>query len=116
NFIKDAQRVTPGGPGGAAGARGGGQAQPQASSSTSRNEVVVVSDKVSNSLLIAANRTRYDEGLELIQSLDRRQSQVLIETALIELTSTNQLSLGVEIGGANIGSGTGTFGVSDFGF
>jgi general secretion pathway protein D len=113
-FIKDAQRVTPGGPGGATpGGRGGQQA---ASSSTSRNEVVVVSDKISNSLLIAANRTRYDEVLELIQSLDRRQSQVLIETALVELTNTNQLSLGVEIGGANIGSGSGQFGVTDFGF
>jgi general secretion pathway protein D len=117
SFIKDAQRVTPGGPGGAAGGARGGGAQPAASSSSSsRNEVVVVSDKVSNSLLIAANRTRYDEVLELIQNLDRRQSQVLIETALIELTSTNSLNLGVEIGGANIGSGSGTFGVSDFGF
>ena len=72
-----------------------------------RFEVVVVSDKISNSLLIAANRTRYDEVLELIQSLDRRQSQVLIETALIELTNTDSLDLGVEIGAANIGSGTG---------
>ncbi len=114
SFIKDAQRVTPGGPGGAAtGARGG---QAAASSSTSRNEVVVVADKVSNSLLIAANRTRFDEVLELIQSLDRRQSQVLIETALVELSNTDQLDLGVEIGGANIGSKTGQFGVTDFGF
>jgi general secretion pathway protein D len=116
NFIKDAARVTPGGAGAAGGARGGGQQPATSSSGTSRNEVVVVSDKVSNSLLIAANRTRYDEVLELIQNLDRRQSQVLIETALIELTSTNQLSLGVEIGGANIGSGSGQFGVTDFGF
>ncbi|MBK7644015.1 MAG: hypothetical protein IPJ19_13355 [Planctomycetes bacterium] len=113
-FIKDAQRVTPGGTPGATGGRGG---QAQASTSSSgRNDVVVVSDKVSNSLLIAANRTRYDEVLELIQSLDRRQSQVLIETALVELSNTNQLDLGVEIGGANIGSGTGQFGVTDFGF
>jgi general secretion pathway protein D len=114
-FIKDAQRVTPGGAGGAAPAGRGGQAT-GGTSSTSRNEVVVVSDKISNSLLIAANRTRYDEVLELIQSLDRRQSQVLIETALIELTNTNSLDLGVELGGANIGSGTGQFGVTDFGF
>ena len=114
-FIKDAQRVTPGGPGGAAPAGRGG-AQGGSSSSTSRNEVVVVSDKVSNSLLIAANRTRFDEVLELIQSLDRRQSQVLIETALVELTNTNALDIGVEIGGANIGSGSGQFGVTDFGF
>src|SRR5258708_26871953 len=115
-FIKDAQRVTPGGTGAPQGGGGGRPGQASSASSTSRNEVVVVSDKVSNSLLIAANRTRYDEVLELIQSLDRRQSQVLIETALVELTNTNQLSLGVEIGGANIGSGTGQFGVTDFGF
>lgn len=114
SFIKDAQRVTPGGPGGTGGARGGQAAA--ASNSSSRNEVVVVADKVSNSLLIAANRTRFDEVLELIQSLDRRQSQVLIETALVELSDTNQLDLGVEIGGASIGSKSGQFGVTDFGF
>jgi len=113
-FIKDAQRVTPGGTGAAQGAARQGQAA--TSTGTSRNEVVVVSDKISNSLLIAANRTRYDEVLELIQNLDRRQSQVLIETALIELTNTDNLDLGVEIGAANIGSDSGQFGVSDFGF
>src|SRR5258706_1809383 len=47
SFIKDAQRVTPGGAGAAQGGRGGGQAA-ASPSSTARNEVVVVSDKVSN--------------------------------------------------------------------
>lgn len=113
-FIKDSARVTTAQAAG--GARQGGQAAPANTGSAGRNDVVVVADKVTNALLIAANRTRYDEVLELIQSLDRRQPQVLIETALVELSNTDQLDLGVEIGGADLGSETGSFGVSDFGF
>ena len=54
-----------------------------------QDEVVVVPDNNSNSLLIAAGKSRYQEVLELIRQLDRRQDQVLIETALIELTGTD---------------------------
>jgi general secretion pathway protein D len=111
-FIRDASRVAPGGAGGRA------QGQPQAggTSSTQRNEVVVVADKATNSLLIAANRTRYEEVLDLIRRLDQRQDQVLIETALIELTGQDSFRLAVELGLAEIsGSGDGGFGVSSFG-
>ena len=54
-----------------------------------KEEVVVVPDPNSNSLLIAANKTRYEELLELVRQLDRRQDQVLIESALIELTGAD---------------------------
>ncbi len=113
-FIKDSARVTTGQAG--AGAARQGQPAAAATGSAGRNDVVVVADKVTNALLIAANRTRYDEVLELIQSLDRRQPQVLIETALVELSNTDQLDLGVEVGVADIGSSTGSFGITDFGF
>ncbi len=111
DFIRDASRVTPGGP-----ARAQGQAQAQPTSSTARNDVVVVPDPATNSLLIAANRTRYDEILDLIRRLDQRQDQVLIETALVELSGQDSLNLAVELGLAEIGgSGNGGFGVSSFG-
>jgi general secretion pathway protein D len=114
SFIRDASRVAPGAaggarPGGQAGATGG-------SSATQRNEVVVVADKATNSLLIAANRSRYEEILQLVQRLDQRQEQVLIETALIELSDQESFNLTVELGLAELMSdGDGQFGVSNFG-
>ncbi len=114
DFLQSAQRVQQQG---AAGRGGGGQAAPAATGLTSRdNEVVVVPDAATNSLLIAASRRRYEEVLELIHRLDQRQDQVLIETALIELSGRDNLDLGVELGVADVpGSGTGSFGVSSFG-
>lgn len=114
DFIEGASRVQ-GGQGGAQQGRAG--AAPAATGLTSRdNEVVVVPDATTNSLLIAASRRRYEEVVNLIHQLDRRQQQVLIETALIELTGTDTLDLGVELGGADLpGSGTGSFGVTSFG-
>lgn len=112
DFIQGASRVQTGGQGGN---RAG--AAPAAQGMTSRdNEVVVVPDETTNSLLIAASRRRYEEVLELIQRLDRRQEQVLIETALIELSGSDTLDIGVELGGADLpGSGTGSFGLTSFG-
>jgi general secretion pathway protein D len=113
DFIQGASRVQSG-----QGAQArGGAAAPAAQGLTSRdNEVVVVPDPATNSLLIAASRRRYEEVLNLIHQLDRRQQQVLIETALIELTSTDGLDLGVELGGADLpGTGTGSFGITSFG-
>ncbi len=111
-FMQDASRIQPSG-------QAGGQRQGagQTSSSSSSNEVAVVPDPATNSLLIAAGRTRYEEILDLIERLDRRQDQVLIETALVELSGRDTLDLGVELGGATIpGVGeTGGFGISDFG-
>ena len=112
-FLDDSQSVQ----GSAPGAAGRGQGATGATSSRSSNEVVVVPDPATNSLLIAANRTRYEEVLELIQLLDKRQDQVLIETALIELSGSDLLDIGVELGGADIpgvDETGGTFGVTDF--
>ncbi len=111
DFLQDASRVQGNSPGGGA---GGGRQGGQASSSSS--EIAVVPDPATNSLLVAAPRSRFQEVVDLITRLDRRQDQVLIETALIELSGRDFLDIGVELGGANI-PGTdsyGGFGVSDF--
>jgi general secretion pathway protein D len=120
DFIQGANRVAGQG-GGRAGAGGGANAQPGGGSpgvglSSRDTEIVVVADDTTNSLLVAASKRRYEEVLELIHKLDRRQDQVLIETALIELTGRTGLDLGVELGLAEIpAEGTGGFGLSSFG-
>jgi len=109
NFLRDASRIQEGATG-QNNRQGGG-----ARSNTS--EVVVVPDPATNSLLIAATRSRWDEVLDMIVRLDQRQPQVLIETALVELTGSDFLSLGVELGLADIPGldQVGGFGVSSFG-
>jgi general secretion pathway protein D len=60
-------------------------------------EVVVVADEVANALLIQADRRTLEDIMELIEQLDVRRPQVLIEAALIELRINDTLSFGVEI-------------------
>ena len=122
-FLSGAERLTgqtTGGTGGrpSLGGGDGGGGGGGASARTS-NEVVVVADEASNALLIAANKTRYEEVQELIRQLDRRQDQVLIESALIELTGTDFRDIGVELGFADLtgdGDTFGGFGATGFGF
>lgn len=112
SFIQDASRVqtTP----------AAGQAQPgraQGGTRSTSGEIAIVADPATNSLLIAAGRSRYEEVFDLVKRMDRRQDQVLIETALVELSGRDFLDLGVELGGANIpeAAATGGFGVTSFG-
>ncbi len=102
-FLQDAarldqQRNTPQ----AGNARAGGGAN-------NGQEFVVVPDTETNSLLIAASATRYQELFAMIERLDQRQDQVLIETALIELTGSDMLDIGAEISTSDI-PGIGNFG------
>lgn len=103
--------------GGAAGGRAGGNTG--ASSNSRELKPVIVAEKVSNALLVTANKTRWIELKDIIERLDRRQMQVLLETALIELTTNDALKLGVELGivnlppsGSDVSKG---FGISNFG-
>lgn len=111
DFLQDAGRLEAGRQAGQTGQRAGG-----AQSAGTGTEFVVVPDEQTNSLLIAASRTRFQELKALVERLDRRQDQVLIETALVELSSSDFLDIGVELGLADIpGMGeTGGFGVTNF--
>ncbi len=99
---------------GAGGGGGGGGGTSNTRSGSRDEEVVVVPDPTTNSLLIAANKTRYGEVLELVRQLDRRQDQVLIESALIELTGSDLFDIGVEWAFADT-QGEGGFGATSFG-
>jgi general secretion pathway protein D len=86
-----------------------GQGRAGGGGSNNGQEFVVVPDTETNSLLIAASATRYQELFAMIERLDQRQDQVLIETALIELTGSDMLDIGAEISTSDI-PGIGNFG------
>ena len=111
DFLQDATRLEANRQAGGQNQRGGGAA------ASNQSEFVVVPDEQTNSLLIAASRTRYQELKSLIERLDERQDQVLIETALVELSSRDFLDIGVELGLADIpGVGEdGGFSLTNFG-
>ncbi len=102
----------------------GGTATAGAQATGARNALeqqpTVVADEASNSLIITASKSRYAQVLEIIKRLDIRRRQVLIETALVEISGTLNERLGVELGYVSVDetpskdSNRG-FGVSSFG-
>lgn len=65
--------------------------------SQTEQRIVLVAQKETNTLLITATRTRWQELERLLDRLDKRQSQVLLETALIEVSNSDTEDLGVEL-------------------
>ena len=98
--------------------------QGQAGATTVRRtrRTVIQAHQESNSLLISAAATKWQQIQSLVDRLDRRQPQVLIEAALVELTTNDQDTLGVELGLLDLpadgdyerGFGFTTFGLSTF--
>jgi general secretion pathway protein D len=75
----------------------------------------VVADPKSNSLIIAASPRQLSELRRVIEAIDVKKSQVLIEAALIELTLDDAFRLAVELGMADP-NGLLNDAVSGFGF
>ncbi|MFG0317863.1 MAG: secretin N-terminal domain-containing protein [Planctomycetota bacterium JB042] len=101
--------------GGASGAQGG-----QAGGGSLEQPVTVVADESSNSLIITASKSRYAQVLEIVKKLDVRRRQVLIETALVEISGTLSERLGVELGYVSVDENPDSdsnrgFGVTSFG-
>ena len=86
-----------------------------ASAARRTRRTVINSHKESNSLLISAAGTKYKQVLALIDKLDQRQPQVLIEAALVELTTGDLDRFGVELGLLDL-PGAGTDYTRGFGF
>jgi type II secretory pathway component GspD/PulD (secretin) len=87
-------------------------------------EVAVVAEPISNTLLLSANQRYYQQIRQIIEELDAAQPQVLIQVLLAEVTLDNGTELGVEWtytgSGKNVDYGVGTdFGIAkqlqDFG-
>ncbi len=89
-----------------------------ASAARRTRKTVIQAHKESNSLLVSAAGTKWTQIQTLIDKLDRRQPQVLIEAALVELTTGDLDRFGVELGLLdlkNSGKFTRGFGFSSFG-
>ena len=74
-----------------------GRAGGAPAASPKEQKPVVIADEDTNSILVTASKTRWTEIKNLIERLDIRQQQVLIETALVELTVGDDFNIGVEI-------------------
>ncbi len=103
---------------GANGAAGG--AGTAGNSGSLEQPITVVADEASNSLIITASKSRYAQILEIVKKLDERRRQVLIETALVEISGTLNDQLGVELGYVSVAKNPDNdtnrgFGVTQFG-
>jgi general secretion pathway protein D len=79
---------------------------------------VIKAHEESNALLVSAAGTKWTQILALIDKLDRRQPQVLIEAALVELTTGDLNRFGAELGLFDLkedGDFTRGFGFTSFG-
>ena len=94
------------------------QGAPGAGAARRPRQTVIQAHKESNSLVVSASQTKYKQLMNLIDNLDRRQPQVLIEAALVELTTGDGWNLGTELGLLDIkdnGDFTRPFGFTSFG-
>jgi len=73
-------------------------------------EIIILSDKDTNTLIVNAPLDAHREVEKTLQQLDRARKQVLIETVLVEVTLDDETELGVEWAAQqlDIGSASGT--------
>lgn len=74
-------------------------------SSVTEQKIIVEIHEETNSLLVTATRSKWAELKTLLDRLDQRQPQVLIETALIEVSNDFSKDIGIEY--ANVETPTG---------
>jgi general secretion pathway protein D len=114
-----AQQSASGGRSSGGATAGGAGATTTGGASSLEQPVTIVADEASNSLVISASKSRYAQVLEVIKRLDVRRRQVLIESALVEISGTSDFDLGVELGFVDLTFGSSTddggFGLSNFG-
>lgn len=80
-------------------ARAGGQ---QAAAQRPRKPVIIAHEE-SNSILLSAPASKYAQLKQMIDELDVRQPQVLIECAVVELSTTDLMRYGIELGVLDLG-------------
>jgi len=76
----------------------------------------IVPDEQNNAILVAADYYKFQDIVKIIQKLDVRRPQVLLECAFVEVSGSNSIDLGVEL--ASIGSpgdAARGFGATNFG-
>jgi general secretion pathway protein D len=80
-------------------------------------QTVITSHPESNSLLISASQSKFSQISRMVEGLDKRQPQVLIEAALVELSTNDLDRLGFELGLVDVSGDNFTrpFGFTSFG-
>ncbi|HSC67285.1 MAG TPA: type II secretion system secretin GspD [Cellvibrio sp.] len=73
-----------------------GQSKPAEGAPANATPPAVQADEATNSVLITADVDTMDTMLSIIESLDIRRAQVLVEAIIVELSSGNDKALGVE--------------------
>ena len=82
-----------------------GQSAPQ-SSPFEGGKVTITPDKATNSLVIMASPTDYQNLLQVIQKLDRKRRQVFVQASIVEVSLDRAKELGIQwgfFGGASSG-------------
>jgi len=72
-------------------------------------------DLNTGSLIISATRAEHQQLAELIEKLDHRRPQVLVEAIFVEITEADSLNLAVELESAVLGVSTGHLAFTSFG-
>lgn len=63
------------------------------------DEISVAADPSTNSLIVNANKSDYDKLCQVIKELDVKRRQVLVEATILEVSLSDQESLGLELQG-----------------
>ncbi|MGJ7542499.1 type II secretion system secretin GspD [Variovorax sp. LT1R16] len=101
--------------GAGSGNAGGAQQGGGTGTAFSANGVTVQADATTNALIIAAPEPMYRSIRRVIDMLDQRRAQVLVESLIVEVTEQDAAQLGIQwmrnngrfIGGTNLGGGAG---------
>jgi len=64
---------------------------------TATGDVQVFSIETQNTLVVIANQAIHDEVKKILENLDKRRSQVLIEVAILQVTGDDSLDTGIEV-------------------
>lgn len=101
--------------GGSAATSGGTQSSTQGGGATGAG--FIQADATNNALIITAPEPVYNNLRLVIDMLDKRRAQVLVEALIVELTSDRASELGVQwlAGGSLSGKDAGAFGGTNFG-
>jgi general secretion pathway protein D len=83
---------------------------------TLEGEVSIAPDPSTNSLIVNASRSDFHRIKEVVQALDIKRRQVLVEATLLEVTLSEDEGLGVELQGSTaVGDDAGLVGQTNFG-
>lgn len=102
-----------GGAGGGRGGAGGGSRGPTTTSLG--DDITVTADPATNSLIIAAGKADYEKVKSLLERLDVKRRQVLVEAMLLEVSVAKNLRLDTDFLASTGGSDGGVLVKSEFG-